>query len=241
MAELAPTSIITEQPILEAIELRKSFGEQEVLHGITLAIMPGELTVISGESGHGKTTLMTCMAGLDKPTSGSVYSGEVELTGLSPEVLTRVRGKFFGFIFQEANLIKGLNVEDNINFQHKTLKNPINEDWSDYVYETLDLTDKLDRKPNELSGGQRQRVAIARALVHRPRIVFADEPTAALDSENTQKVHDLLREFVDAGTTITMVSHNPLSDEYADRKVVIKDGEIAPSRPAGTSLFSQKA
>jgi putative ABC transport system ATP-binding protein len=214
-----------------AVELRKVFGEGaaavEALRGITVDFAAGEFTAIMGASGSGKSTLLHCMAGLDTPTSGSVWIGDQDLTHLKDRALTEIRRDRVGFVFQTFNLVPTLNAAENITLPGDIAGRDVDRARFDEVVDTMGLRDRLTHLPAELSGGQQQRVAAARALVSRPEIVFADEPTGNLDSKASQELLGFLRHAVDdGGQTIVMVTHDPGGASFADRIVFLADGLI---------------
>ncbi|HZT10165.1 MAG TPA: ABC transporter ATP-binding protein [Actinomycetota bacterium] len=209
--------------------LRKVYGEGdasvEALRGITLAFGEAELTAIMGPSGSGKSTLLHCLAGLDTPTGGSVFIGDVDITKLSERQLTQLRRDKIGFVFQAYNLIPTLTAKENITLPLDIAGRDVDQAWFDQVIDTTGLRDRLSHKPTELSGGQQQRVAGARALVSRPEIVFADEPTGNLDSRSSEELLRFLRGAVtDHGQTIVMVTHDARAAGFADRVVFLSDG-----------------
>jgi putative ABC transport system ATP-binding protein len=209
--------------------LRKVYGEGdasvEALRGITLAFGEAELTAIMGPSGSGKSTLLHCLAGLDTPTDGSVFIGDVDITKLSERQLTQLRRDKIGFVFQAYNLIPTLTAKENITLPLDIAGRDVDQAWFDQVIDTTGLRDRLSHKPTELSGGQQQRVAGARALVSRPEIVFADEPTGNLDSRSSEELLRFLRGAVtDHGQTIVMVTHDARAAGFADRVVFLSDG-----------------
>jgi putative ABC transport system ATP-binding protein len=211
--------------------LRKVYGEGdasvEALRGITLAFGEAELTAIMGPSGSGKSTLLHCLAGLDTPTDGSVFIGDVDITKLSERQLTQLRRDKIGFVFQAYNLIPTLTAKENITLPLDIAGRDVDQAWFDQVIDTTGLRDRLSHKPTELSGGQQQRVAGARALVSRPEIVFADEPTGNLDSRSSEELLRFLRGAVtDHGQTIVMVTHDAKAAGFADRVVFLSDGNV---------------
>jgi putative ABC transport system ATP-binding protein len=211
--------------------LRKVYGEGdasvEALRGITLAFAEAELTAIMGPSGSGKSTLLHCLAGLDTPTDGSVFIGDVDITKLSERQLTQLRRDKIGFVFQAYNLIPTLTARENITLPLDIAGRDVDQAWFDQVIDTTGLRDRLSHKPAELSGGQQQRVAGARALVSRPEIVFADEPTGNLDSRSSDELLKFLRGAVsDHGQTIVMVTHDAKAAGFADRVVFLSDGNV---------------
>jgi putative ABC transport system ATP-binding protein len=205
-------------------------GDAEVvaLDGMSIGFAHGSFTAIMGRSGSGKSTLLHMAAGLDRPTAGTVLLGDTELTRLSERRLTILRRKRVGFIFQAFNLMPSLTVAQNIGLPlrldgRRAQRSDVRE-----VAARVGLDNRLRHHPSQLSGGQQQRVAIARALVTRPEVVFADEPTGALDTRTGRGVLTLLRELVDAeGHTVVMVTHDPTAATYADRVILLADGQIA--------------
>jgi putative ABC transport system ATP-binding protein len=214
-----------------AVDLRKVYGQGdaavEALRGVSVDFATGRFTAIMGASGSGKSTLLHCLAGLDTPTSGSVFVGDVDLTKLSERQLTELRRDRIGFVFQAFNLIPTLSAAENITLPLDIAGRPVDRGWFDRVVDTIGLRDRLTHKPTELSGGQQQRVAGARALVSRPAIVFADEPTGNLDSRSGAELLAFLRSAVDEhGQTIVMVTHDATAASHADRIVFLSDGLV---------------
>jgi putative ABC transport system ATP-binding protein len=222
---------IAQHPAARAIELRKVFGEGpaavEALRGITLDFEAGRFTAIMGPSGSGKSTLLHCLAGLDRPTSGKVFIGDVDLTTLDEKRLTLLRRERIGFVFQAYNLVPTLTAGENITLPLDIAGRDVDRAWFDEVVDTVGLRDRLAHRPSELSGGQQQRVAGARALVSQPTIVFADEPTGNLDSRSSAELLEFLRSAVDDhGQTIVMVTHDATAASRADRVVFLGDGLV---------------
>ena len=214
-----------------AVELTKVYGQGPAavtaLRDITVEFDRGRFTAIMGASGSGKSTLLHCLAGLDPPTSGRVFIGEVDITKLRERELTRLRRDQVGFVFQTFNLIPTLTAQENITLPIDIAGREVDRTWFDEVVETVGLRDRLSHKPAELSGGQQQRVAGARALLSRPAIVFADEPTGNLDSRSGAELLAFLRSAVDDhGQTIVMVTHDATAASTADRIVFLADGRI---------------
>jgi putative ABC transport system ATP-binding protein len=214
-----------------AVELSKVYGEGDAavraLDGVTVGFEGGRFTAIMGRSGSGKSTLLHCMAGLDTPTSGHVFIGEVELTSLSEKQLTLLRREKVGFVFQAFNLVPTLTARENITLPLDIAGQKPDQAWFDQVIDTIGIRDRLHHRPSELSGGQQQRVAGARALVSRPDIVYADEPTGNLDSHAGAELLGFLRNAVkEHGQTIVMVTHDPNAASYADRVVFLADGQV---------------
>lgn len=197
------------------------------LDNVSVAFRPGDFTAIMGPSGSGKSTLMHCLAGLDTVDAGQVAIGKTVITGMSDHELTILRRKHVGFIFQAFNLVPTLSARDNIRLPLDLAGAKVDQAWFDQIVATLGLADRMAHHPHELSGGQQQRVAVARALLTRPEVVFADEPTGALDSTTGAEVLQLLAHSArDMGQTIIMVTHDPHAAAYADNVVLLKDGAI---------------
>ena len=214
-----------------AVDLWKVYGEGaaavEALRGVSVEFAAGEYTAIMGASGSGKSTLLHCMAGLDKPTSGTVWIGDQDLTHLKDRDLTEIRRDRVGFVFQAFNLVPTLTAAENITLPADIAGRDVDRGRFDEVIDTIGIRDRLTHLPAELSGGQQQRVAAARALVSRPEIVFADEPTGNLDSRASQELLTFLKTAVtDRGQTIVVVTHDPGGASYADRIVFLADGQV---------------
>jgi len=197
------------------------------LDGITLELPPGRFTAIMGPSGSGKSTLMHCLAGLDTLTSGQVFIGETDLASLSDRERTILRRDRLGFVFQSFNLLPTLTAEENITLPADLAGRAPDRAWFETVVAKLNLGDRLRHRPSELSGGQQQRVAVGRALISKPEVVFADEPTGALDQKAGAELLQFLRSVVDdLGQTVVMVTHDPGAAAYADRVIFLVDGAI---------------
>jgi putative ABC transport system ATP-binding protein len=217
--------------IVSCKEVHRRFGQEQTavdaLRGVSVDFPRGELTGIVGPSGSGKSTLMHILAGLDRPTDGSVWIDGTEITHLDDKRLTELRRDKLGFVFQFFNLVPVLNAEENIALPVRIAGRDVDRAWLENLLRTVDLADRRTHRPSELSGGQQQRVAIARALMSKPAVVFADEPTGNLDSKSGADVLDLLRKSVDDfGQTVVMVTHDPRVASYADRVLVLTDGQI---------------
>jgi putative ABC transport system ATP-binding protein len=213
-------------------------GEAAVhaLAGVTVSFPSQRFTAIMGPSGSGKSTLMQCVAGLDRLTSGEVFIGDTELSTLNKTELTLLRRDRLGFIFQQYNLIPSLSAEENILLPLTLASKEPDQAWFDTVVETVAMKNRLKNLPSQLSGGQQQRVAVARALVPRPEIVFADEPTGALDSHTGMEILTFMRRAVDdSGQTIVMVTHDPHAASYADNVLFLADGQIIDEMPSPTT------
>jgi putative ABC transport system ATP-binding protein len=219
------------QMLLEAVDLHRRYGEGEAavnaLAGVTVEFPPARFAAIMGPSGSGKSTLMHALAGLDRPTSGTVRIAGIELTGLGDRELTQLRRDRIGFIFQTFNLLPVLNAEENILLPLSIAGRKPDREWFDRLVDTVGIRDRLSHRPAELSGGQQQRVAVARALISRPSVVFADEPSGNLDSKSSGDVLELLRHAVDDfEQTVVMVTHDAHAASFADRLLLLADGLI---------------
>jgi len=213
-----------------ALTRRYGAGESAVdaLRGVSIDVPAGQFTAVMGPSGSGKSTLMHLLAGLDRPTAGTVHVAGEEISSMTDRKLTKLRRNHIGFVFQSFNLLPTLTAEENVllPLAIARVKPPAAE--VDALLERVGLSERRDHKPSELSGGQQQRVAIARALIARPTVLFADEPTGNLDSAAGAAVLDLLREAVALdGQTTVMVTHDPRAAAAADRVVFLADGRIA--------------
>jgi putative ABC transport system ATP-binding protein len=203
----------------------------EAVRGISLDVPTGQFAAIMGPSGSGKSTLMHLLAGLDRPTEGTVAIAGEEITTMGDKRLTLLRRKHIGFVFQAFNLVPTLTVEENVTLPLSIAGRRLDRDWVGSVIERVGLDARRSHRPAELSGGQQQRVAVARALVAEPTVLFADEPTGNLDSASSADVIELLREAASAyGQTIVMVTHDATAAEAADRVVEIVDGRVQEDR-----------
>jgi putative ABC transport system ATP-binding protein len=216
---------------VDARDLTRRYGEGETavdaLRGVDLEVRPGELVAVMGPSGSGKSTLMHILAGLDKPTSGTVKIAGTEITELDDSKLTLLRREHIGFVFQFFNLLPMLNAEENVVLPLSISGEKPDREWLDSLLSQMGLGDRRSHRPSELSGGQQQRVAIARSLVTRPTILFADEPTGNLDSKTGGEILELMRASTDAyGQTTVMVTHEARAAVIADRILFIADGQI---------------
>ena len=219
--------------ILQAKQIAKTSGnkqtEQEVLKDIDLSIEAGEFVAIMGPSGSGKTTLLNVLSSIDYLTHGSIILDGQQLEKLSNKALSEIRKKDIGFIFQEYNLLHTLTVKENIMLPlsvQKLDKKEMNERYQ-RITQALNIFEISDKYPSDISGGQRQRTSAARAFITYPKIIFADEPTGALDSKNTR---DLLQRFQKINelynATIVMVTHDPLAASFSERVIMLKDGQV---------------
>ena len=227
-------------PAARGVDLVKVYGQGDAavraLDGVSVGFAPGQFSAIMGPSGSGKSTLMHCMAGLDSITSGQVFVGDVELSGLNDKELTRLRRDRIGFIFQAYNLVPTLTAAENITLPMDIAGRKPDQVWVDRLIDTVGLRPRLSHRPSELSGGQQQRVAAARALASRPSIVFADEPTGNLDSKSSAEVLEFLRQSVhEFDQTVVMVTHDPSAASYAERVVFLADGRIVDEMTSPTA------
>lgn len=225
--------------VVEAKDITRRYGEGDAavdaLRGVSVGFEPGTFTAVMGPSGSGKSTLMHILAGLDRPTSGTVTIAGTDITTLKDKALTLLRRDKIGFIFQFFNLLPMLTAEENISLPLRIAGKSVDRAYFNQLLDTMGLTDRRTHRPSELSGGQQQRVAIARALVSRPAVIFADEPTGNLDSTTSQEVLGIMRRAVtDLGQTIVMVTHDVVAASAADRIVFLVDGRILRDQPAGS-------
>ena len=214
----------------------KGRGAVAALREVSVTLPRGGFTAIMGPSGSGKSTFLHCAAGLDRPSSGRVRLGGTELAGLSETKLTELRRRRAGFVFQAFNLISSLTVAQNITLPLRLAGRKADPGRLAAVVARVGLTERTGHRPGQLSGGQQQRVAIARALIADPEVIFADEPTGALDTMTAREVLGLLRETVDAlGQTILMVTHDPVAASYADSVLFLADGRVVDTMTAPTA------
>lgn len=209
--------------------IKKKYGSLEVLKGVDIHIEPSEVISIVGSSGAGKTTLLTILGTLDRPSSGEILFNGVNITSLSEKKLAAFRNQHIGFVFQFHHLLPEFTALENIcipAFINKVSKKEA-ELKATELLELLGLKHRADHKPSELSGGEQQRIAVARALINDPKVIFADEPSGNLDSENAQNLHQLFFKLRDElKQTIVVVTHNEILANMADRKLIMKDGLI---------------
>lgn len=250
MSKSRPTTNPTPDFILQAHQLRKTFGETEAMRGISLDIQRGEVVAIMGPSGSGKSTLLHCLAGIIRPDHGTVTYSEQPATPLRIDQLsdaerTKLRRHQFGFVFQFSQLVPELTALDNVAIPLLLSghSRAVAYDQAEHWLDRMGVHAKRHQLATKLSGGQIQRVAVARALAIEPQILFADEPTGSLDSLNSEKVMELFLHAARAnGTTVIIVTHEPTIAAYADREIIVRDGQIAPDhlaangpRPASAS------
>ena len=231
MSVLTDTPQISTAAAARAEGLSKFYGSGDApvaaLDDVSVGLVEGQFTAIMGPSGSGKSTLLHMLAGLDRPTSGEVYLGDTEITSLNDKALTLLRRDRIGFIFQSFNLLPTMTAAENIVLPMRIAGRKPDDHWVASIVETVGLTGRLSHRPSELSGGQQQRVAAARALASKPQIVFADEPTGALDSKSGAELLGFLRKAVsELGQTVVMVTHDATAASYADRVIFLADGHI---------------
>lgn len=220
----------TNQPIISARNLKKSFSQTEALRGVSLDVMPGEVLAIMGPSGSGKSTLLHSLAAITPVDSGEIHCAGKRIDQLNDDQRSILRRTAFGFVFQFGQLVPELTALDNValplllNGEKRAVAYEAAQRWLDNV----ELGNKAGNMLGELSGGQMQRVAIARAMVIKPKVLFADEPTGSLDSLNSQRVMELfIATAKQYGTTVIMVTHEPTIAAYADREIIVRDGQIS--------------
>ncbi|MCX5410919.1 ABC transporter ATP-binding protein [Streptomyces sp. NBC_00059] len=225
---------------LRLVSVTKVYGSGDgavtALDGVTLSLPTGSFTAVMGPSGSGKSTLLQCAAGLDRADQGQILVDGEEMGGGGEAARTRFRRERIGFIFQQYNLLPTLTVEENTSLPLRLAGRRTDPERVRAILTQVGLGERLRHLPDELSGGQRQRVAIARALVTRPAVVFADEPTGALDTRSARDVLGLLRETVRRhGTTVVLVTHDPVAASYADSVLFLADGRLAGHLAAPTA------
>lgn len=230
----------TSMPALRLTSVTKTYGSRsrrvQALDGISVAVPHGSFTAVMGPSGSGKSTFLHCSAGLDRPTSGDVRVGDTDLARLKENDLTRLRRSKVGFVFQAFNLVSSLTVGQNIELPSRFSGQRVGSQRVGEALAQVGLSGYERRRPAELSGGQQQRVAIARALVTRPEVVFADEPTGALDSVAAQEILHVLQDCVNhSGQTVIMVTHDPIAASFADAVMFLADGLIVDQMSSPTS------
>jgi putative ABC transport system ATP-binding protein len=234
-----------ESPAVAAVDVTRRFGEGDssvdALRGVTLHVPRGQFTAVMGPSGSGKSTLMHILAGLDRPTSGSVEVAGSQIAAMGDDELTRLRRDHVGFVFQFFNLLPMLTAEENISLPLQIAGRDVNPARLEEILGQVGLSDRRTHRPSELSGGQQQRVAIGRALIGRPTVLFADEPTGNLDSRTGEEILGLIRDSVDSyGQTTVMVTHDPSAAATADRVLFLADGLIVSDldRPSRAEVIA---
>ncbi len=240
MSLTTSTPDVSARTATRAAGLSKLYGSGDAtvtaLDNVHVGLGEGQFTAIMGPSGSGKSTLLHMLAGLDRPTSGEVFLGDTEITALGDKALTLLRRDRIGFIFQSFNLLPTMTAAENILLPMRIAGRKPDDHWVATIVETVGLAGRLTHRPTELSGGQQQRVAAARALASRPDIVFADEPTGALDSTSSAELLGFLRTAVsDLGQTVVMVTHDPTAASYADRVIFLADGQVVDELHAATA------
>ncbi len=216
--------------LIESMTKRYVIGPSTItaLDNVSLSFPAGSFTAVMGPSGSGKSTLLQCAAGLDRPDSGQVSIGGTELSALGETALTRLRRDRVGFVFQSFNLLPSLTAGQNVELPLRLAGRKADPRVVQAALTAVGLADRARHRPSELSGGQQQRVAIARALVTRPQVLFADEPTGALDTSTSRDVLVLLKRLVtDSGQAVILVTHDPVAAGYADRAIFLADGRVA--------------
>jgi len=218
-------------PAIEAKNITKTYtiAEREirVLDNVSLSVNPGEILVIAGSSGSGKTTLLSLLSGLDKPSSGRVLLENKDITDTSEDDLAPLRNEIIGFIFQSFHLVPSLTALENVMFPAEIRRDPLARDKAADLLNRVGMQKRSTNYPQQLSGGEMQRVAICRAVINNPKVIFADEPTGNLDSENGKAVLELLLEFQqERRTTLVLVTHSADIARIAHRMIVLKDGRI---------------
>ena len=234
---------VSPRPAVRVSGLSKSYGqgsaEVAALRDVTVDLPAASFTAIMGPSGSGKTTLLQCAAGLAEPTKGSVTLGETDIAGLDERRLAPLRRERMGFVFQGFNLLPALTGRENVVLPLQLAGRAVDTGWLEAILERTGMREHIDRHPHQLSGGQQQRVALCRALMARPEVIFADEPTGALDTRTGQEILSLLRSAVDdLDQTVVMVTHEPTAAVHAEQVLFLRDGRIQGSvvRPTVASI-----
>lgn len=215
--------------MLKVKQLKKVYGKQMALNGIDLSVNKGDFIAIMGPSGSGKSTLLNIISGIDNPSSGEVYFEDKDLTKLKADQIDDIRQNSMGFIFQDYHILDSLTCFENISLPLTIRKEKVSilRTAINNIATTLGITHILDKYPYQISGGEKQRVAIARAMIMKPRIVFADEPTGALDSKNANKILSSLKLLnEELGLTIVMVTHDPFVASYSNKVMFLRDGSV---------------
>nr|WP_237419541.1 ABC transporter ATP-binding protein [Kitasatospora sp. SID7827] len=227
-----PAGPATGVPAVELRGVRRGYGQGAgavtALGGVDLVLPAGTFTAVMGPSGSGKSTFLQCAAGLDRPDAGQVLLAGQEISSLGEDRLTKLRRTRIGFVFQSFNLLPSLTVLQNVLLPQRLAGQRQERARAGELLARVGLGEHASRRPGQLSGGQQQRVALARALITRPDVIFADEPTGALDTRSAHEVLGLLRDAVDAlGATVVMVTHDPVAASFADRVVFLAGGTLA--------------
>jgi putative ABC transport system ATP-binding protein len=230
--------------LIESMTKMYGIGPSSItaLDSVSLSFPVGSFTAVMGPSGSGKSTLLQCAAGLDRPSSGKVSIGGTELSGLGETALTRLRRDRVGFVFQSFNLMPSLTAAQNVELPLRLAGRKADPEVTQTALAAVGLADRARHRPSELSGGQQQRVAIARALVTSPQVLFADEPTGALDTSTSRDVLERLRSMVtERKRTVVVVTHDPMAAVYADRVIFLADGRIADTveRPTAEAVAAR--
>jgi putative ABC transport system ATP-binding protein len=234
-----------ENTVVDLVDVTKTYpggAGVRALDGVSVSFMAGTFSAVMGPSGSGKSTLLHCAAGLDRPDGGQVRLAGQEIGRLREPKLTEARRRLVGFVFQSYNLLDSLSLWHNVLLPQRLAGVRPDRAWAREVMRRVGLAGRENDRPGQLSGGQRQRVALARALASRPRVIFADEPTGALDLATGREMLGLLREAVDdLGTTIVMVTHDPAAAGWADRVVFLADGRVVTemSSPSSERVAAQ--
>jgi putative ABC transport system ATP-binding protein len=218
--------------ILEAKEISKVYTVDHrnitVLNQVSLKVEVGEFVVITGSSGSGKTTLLTLISGLDQPSSGQVFIDHQDITSASEDDLAPFRNRIIGFVFQSYHLVPSMTALENIMFPAELLGDPNAAQKAHELLERIGLEERADNLPSQLSGGEKQRISLCRAMINQPKLLFADEPTGNLDTENGEKMLTQLIELkTEQGATMILVTHNPEIAQAADRVLTLQDGRLS--------------
>ncbi len=218
-------------PLLEASNIHKTYRVDHrtitVLDDVSLTVEAGQSLVISGSSGSGKTTLLTILSGLDQPTHGRVIIDRQDITQATEGQLAPLRNKTIGFVFQSFHLVPSMTALENIMFPAELLGDPQAAQHAEHLLNRVGMSARADNFPSQLSGGEKQRIALCRAMINRPKLLFADEPTGNLDSENGRKVLDQLMDLkAEQGATLIMVTNNPEIAQAADQVLTLIDGRL---------------
>lgn len=225
----APNNSSSQQPVLRAEKVYRTLGQTEVLKGVSLEIAPAEFVAITGPSGSGKTTLLYLLGALDTPSKGEIYLDNTAISSLKDPARDRLRQRTLGFVFQFHFLLPELSALENVAISAMLagVARPEAESRARGLLEQVQMSHRLGHRPGELSGGEQQRVAIARALVNEPRLILADEPTGNLDSENTQRVFELLQSLNrEKQLAVILVTHNDELARLSHREIHLRDGQI---------------